>query len=404
MENNLNSELNQPNIENDMPKKRSYSKNRKDFWKGVVCGCIIAVVLCVVSATVLLNFTDIGLANTIKRNAKLKTLKNLVDENFLYSDNVTDSSITDGLCKGYIYALGDEYSEYFTKDEYKEFLNSVNGEISGVGIKFAVDTETGNFVAKEVVENSPAESAGVKAGDILLKVDGEEITGKTIDDAVSLVRGDNGTKVTLTFDRNGKTIEKTMTRAIIKEATVTYKMLDNQIGYIKISQFADKTANEFEEAKKALEDQNMKGLIVDLQDNPGGYVESTAEILKSLLPKGNIVSVKYKNDKTEKITCDGKNEFDKPLAVLINGESASASEIFAGAIQDYKKGKLIGKKSYGKGVVQKMYPLSDDTMVKITTAEYYTPKKQRINKKGLTPDIESTDALNDAIKYIEEEL
>ena len=224
--------------------------------------------------------------------------------------------------------------------------------------------------------------------DVLLEVDGKNIQGEDLNTVVSYVKGEKGTEVTLTVLRDGEEVEATAVRDTIEVQTVEYRMMDDQIGYISVSEFDDVTYDQFKTALDDLEGQKMQALVIDLRNNPGGNVETVTDMLKLLLPEGPIISIKDKNGNTEEMTCDGENEFTKPLAVLVNGYSASASEIFSGAVQDYGTGTIVGTTTYGKGVVQQLISLGDGTCLKVTIAEYYTPSGRSINGVGVTPDVE----------------
>ena len=246
----------------------------------------------------------------------------------------------------------------------------------------------GTITVTNIYEDSPADKAGMQVDDILLEVDGRDIQGEDLNTVVSYVKGERGTEVTLTVLRDGDEVDLAAVRDTIEVQTVEYRMLDGQLGYISVSEFDDVTYDQFKTALDDLEAQDMQGLIIDLRNNPGGNVDTVTDMLKLLLPEGPIISIKDKNGNTEEMTCDGENEFTKPLAVLVNGYSASASEIFSGAVQDYGTGTIVGTTTYGKGVVQQLISLGDGTCLKVTIAEYYTPSGRSINGTGVTPDVE----------------
>ena len=244
------------------------------------------------------------------------------------------------------------------------------------------------ITVSNVYEGSPAEKAGMKSGDILVQVDGHQTSGKDLDTVVSWIKGEQGTEVVLRVLRNGKELELTAVRDIIEVQTVAFEMKDGKVGYIAVSEFDKVTYEQFKDALNELEARGMEGLVIDLRGNPGGNLTTVTEMLKLLLPEGTIVSTKDKYGNTDEITCDGANEFTKPLAVLVDQYSASASEIFCGAIQDYGIGTIVGMKTYGKGVVQQILDLGDGTSLKVTVAEYYTPSGRSINGTGVEPDVE----------------
>ena len=250
------------------------------------------------------------------------------------------------------------------------------------------DVDAGTITITQVYEDSPAEEAGILAEDILIQVDDHVIAGESLDEIVTWIKGEQGTEVTLHVLRDGKELALTAIRDTVQAMTVDYEMKDGQVGYIYIQEFDDVTEDQFREALTILEEQGMKGLVIDIRSNPGGNLDTVVAMLQMLLPEGDIVSIRDRDGEQEKYTCDGTNAFDKPLAVLVNQYSASASEIFSGAIQDYGIGEIIGMTTYGKGVVQDILDLGDGTSMKLTTAEYFLPSGRSINQKGIIPDVE----------------
>ena len=246
----------------------------------------------------------------------------------------------------------------------------------------------GTITVTDVYEDSPADKAGMKAGDILCQVDDKPVDGESLETVVSWVKGEKGTEVTLYVERDGEQLELTAVRDTIEMQTVEYEMKEDQIGYIAVSEFDEVTYDQFKEALDDLENQGMEGLVIDLRNNPGGNLDTVTDMLRLLLPEGTIVSIKDKDGNSEELTCDGENEFTKPLAVLVNQYSASASEIFSAAIQDYGTGRIVGVTTYGKGVVQQLITLGDGTCLKLTIAEYFTPSGRSINGTGVEPDVE----------------
>ena len=383
-------------IENKAAEKMEDSANdNRKFWKGVLCG-VIAVLAVLIAGTGICYGVSVVKGETMvaeskqekKVQQKLKQIQKVIDKYYLYEDEVDEDALEDGIYSGYVAGLGDQYTVYYTAEERKKLMESVSGKYSGIGASLMKDTETGGAVVAKVYEGTPAEEAGVKEGDIIYKVDGSTISDEGLDEIVSWIRGEEGTKVTLYVNRDGEQLELTATRKSLEMPTVSYEMKDNRIGYIAVSEFDDVTLNQFKTALDALDEQGMQGLVIDLRSNPGGNVDTVTDMLKLLLPKGTIVSVKDKNGNEETYTSDGSHEFTKPMAVLVNQYSASASEIFSGAVQDYGIGKIVGTTTYGKGVVQQIIPFSDGTAMKVTLAEYFTPNGRCINKKGVTPDVE----------------
>lgn len=308
----------------------------------------------------------------------------------MYNDDIDKAELQKWLIKGYVQGLGDPYSVYYDEAETQSLMESTSGEFGGIGVVIQQDIDTMVMTFTNVYAESPGEKAGLKDGDILYKVDGEDVTGQELDTVVSKIRGQKGTKVEITVYRKN-TLEEyscTVTRDIIEVTTVAYEMKEDNIGYIIVSGFEQVTYKQFEEAIKDLNEQGMEKMIVDLRDNPGGNLSTVCEMLDLILPEGTIVYTEDKNNVREVITSDDKKQMQIPMAVLINGNSASASEIFAGAIQDYEMGTLVGTTTYGKGIVQNIYSLGDGTSLKLTTSEYFTPNGRNIHGIGIKPDIE----------------
>lgn len=369
-------------------------KKKKGYGAGIVTG-ILATVL--VSLLLLGGFRVItntagsyasGKVTEKEVSKKLNKLNALIDKYYLYEDEIDTDKLAEGIYSGYTSALGDKYTVYYDEDETKALMESTSGIFSGVGATLTKDADTGYATIVNVYEDSPAEKAGLKAGDILEKIDDHEVGDEQLDTVVSWIKGEKGTDVKITVLRDGEELELTATRDTIEVKTVSYEMKENQIGYIRVSEFDTVTYDQFKEALDDLEKQGMQGLIVDLRNNPGGSLDTVTNMLRLLLPEGTIVSTKDKNGKKDEITCDGTHEFKKPMAVLVNQYSASASEIFSGAVQDYGTAKIVGVTTYGKGVVQQLMDLGDGTCLKVTIAEYYTPNGRSINGKGVEPDVE----------------
>ena len=319
---------------------------------------------------------------------KLTQIQKLIDKNYL--SDVDADALRDGIYKGYVSGLDDPYSVYYNEEETKALNETTQGEYQGIGAVLTEDTDTGIVTIVQVYKDSPAEKAGVKANDILYKVDDTEMTGLDLNKVVTYIKGDKGTKVKLTVIRGDdkEQLELTATRDKIEAQTVSHKMLEDNIGYIQVTEFDSVTTDQYKSALDDLENQGMTGLVVDLRNNPGGNVSTVCDMLDMMLPEGLIVYTQDKDGNKETATSDEEHQFTKPLVVLMNGNSASASEIYAGAIQDYGIGKIVGTQSYGKGVVQQIFDLGDGTSVKLTIADYYTPKGRNINGKGITPDVE----------------
>ena len=319
---------------------------------------------------------------------KLDQLNALIDKYYLYEDEIDEDALIDGIYSGYAAALGDPYTVYYGEEETKALFESTSGEFSGIGATMSQAAGGGTITVTDVYEDSPADKAGMKAGDILCQVDDKPVDGESLETVVSWVKGEKGTEVTLYVERDGEQLELTAVRDTIEMQTVEYEMKEDQIGYIAVSEFDEVTYDQFKEALDDLENQGMEGLVIDLRNNPGGNLDTVTDMLRLLLPEGTIVSIKDKDGNSEELTCDGENEFTKPLAVLVNQYSASASEIFSAAIQDYGTGRIVGVTTYGKGVVQQLITLGDGTCLKLTIAEYFTPSGRSINGTGVEPDVE----------------
>lgn len=324
---------------------------------------------------------------------KLDVLDGLVDKYYLYEDEVDEDHRREGVYSGFINSLGDPYSVYYDKEATETLKESMTGEYEGIGAVLSEDEETGTVRVIKVYQDAPADRCGLKKEDRIVAVDGKDVNDKDLNEVVTWIRGEKNTQVTLTVRRIGKDgksdeLKLTAIRANIEMETIEYKMLDGKVGYIAISGFEQVTKDQFKEAVKALDADGAKGLVIDLRDNPGGDLDTVCEMLDYLLPEGVVVYTKDKNDKREDYTSDEAHQYNKPISVLANRYSASASEIFCGAIQDYAAGKIVGERTYGKGVVQQILNLGDGTSLKLTVAEYFTPKGRMINKKGVKPDVE----------------
>jgi len=319
---------------------------------------------------------------------KLTTLEGLVD--YYYLNDTDKAAYADGIYKGFIDTLDDPYSVYYTAEEYSALQESSSGLYCGIGATVSQDPDTGIITIVKPFENGPAYKAGILPGDILYKVDKVEVTGDDLSAVVSKMKGTAGTKVTITVVREGEDdpIDVTIARAQIEVPTIEYKMLSGKIGYIIISEFDEVTVAQFKAAVTKLEKQGMKGLVVDVRDNPGGLLDSVVQILDRLLPKELIVYTEDKYGNRVEENAEDAKKIKVPMAVLINGNSASAAEIFAGTLQDYKVATIVGTTSFGKGIVQSVIPLTDGTAVKLTISKYYTPLGRNIHGIGITPDVE----------------
>lgn len=323
-------------------------------------------------------------------NDKLEALQAVIDRYYLYDDEIDQDALNEGIYKGYVAGLNEPYTTYYTKEEYTALEESSSGIYSGIGVLISQDVKTGLISLVRIFPGSPAEEAGLLAEDVISKVAGEEVTGRDLNEVVSHIKGKEGTSVEIEIFRpsTNEYITKTVERRTIEVRMVEYEMLDDQIGYISISEFEEPTPDQFGEAVDDLTDQGMKGLVIDLRNNPGGLVDSCVAVVDRILPSDQLVVYTVdKNGKKEEEKTSDSETVDLPIAVLMNGESASASEIMGGCLQDYEKATLVGTQSFGKGIVQYVIPMGDGSAIKLTAAEYFTPEGRNIHGSGLTPDV-----------------
>lgn len=327
-----------------------------------------------------LGFNEQGFSNLIRFITAYRFIETK------YVNDTDDVKLIDGAIDGMVKSLNDPHSNYLSPKMYKTLMEQTEGSFAGIGVVMGMDNEQKIHIVG-IMENSPGQKAGLQEGDEILAVDGVPVTQMAFDEVAAHVRGQAGTDVVLTIMRDNANQDITITRDNIKLKTVGHKMLDNNIGYIQIVSFSEDTANEFNEAYNDLKNQGMKALVLDLRNNPGGLLTTCVEIAKKLVPKGEIVSIVDKQGNKETYSSSLEAP-EYPLVVLINKNSASASEILSGAIQDTKTGTIIGNTSYGKGSVQTILPMFEDDAVKLTIAKYYTPSGRSIDGTGITPDIE----------------
>ena len=372
-------------------------KDRKQFWKGIAAGFIITLVLvegAMLGRSLLTGMEEKNREESGQLNltgseveGKLEEIQTLMEAYYL--DDIDSEQVENYLYKGAVAGLGDIYAAYYTEEEYQSMIDSTNGSYYGIGVEISQNMTTGVITISRIFEGSPAEEAGLLPGDVVYRIAGREVTGEDLNKVVALIKGEEYTTVTVEVARDGEDdyLEFEVERRTIEVPTVEFEMLEDQIGYIAITSFDDVTTDQFITALDTLESQGMEALVVDLRNNGGGLVSSVCAILDRLLPEGLIVYTEDKYGNREEEYSDAEHYFDKPLAVLVNGNSASASEIFAGAIKDYGIGTLVGTTTYGKGIVQKIYPLSDGTAVKLTVSKYYTPNGNNIHGTGIEPDV-----------------
>jgi carboxyl-terminal processing protease len=379
---------------------------RKNFLTGLLSGVFGTVLLCLIglglyngvyeperinanpieNVSAASNYDDDSYNEIVE---KLTVLKYLIDTYYL--EDVDTEDFATGIYKGFISSLKDPYSTYYTKEEYESLMESSSGVYHGIGAVVSQDVKTGVITIVKPYKDGPAYKAGLLPNDIIYKVEGEEVTGEDLTEVVSKIKGKEGTKVNLTIIRDGVAdpMDFTIVRKKINIPTIEYEMLKDKIGYIQITEFDEITISQFSSAVSDLEKKGMKGLVIDVRDNPGGLLNSVVDILDRLLPKGKlVVYTEDKYGKREEEITDDSLRFNKPIAVLINGNSASASEIFAGTLQDYKMATIVGTTSFGKGIVQRVIPLTDGTAVKLTISKYFTPNGRNIHGEGIVPDVE----------------
>ena len=318
---------------------------------------------------------------------KMKSILHCLDE-YYYLTPITDEEMEEGIYAGIVNALGDPYSVYYTEEELTKLLDDTAGVYYGIGAYVSIDTATGLPKISGVIEDTPAEACGLRSDDLIYAVDDMEVYGYELNDAVDLIRGEEGTQVELTIIREDETdyLHFTVTRAKVESPTVKYEMKENGIAYIQITQFESITTKQWEEAVSQAKKDGMEKLILDLRDNPGGSLSTVVSIADSILPEGIVCYTEDKKGKKETEKSDA-DCMEIPMVVLVNGNSASASEILSGAIKDYEWGTLIGTTTYGKGIVQQIIPFTDGTGIKVTISSYFTPNGTNIHGTGIEPDI-----------------
>lgn len=310
----------------------------------------------------------------------------LVDKYFL--GTVDQEKVKESMLKGYFEGLGDKYTTYISPEEMTDYKASIVGNFVGIGVYMSVDTNADKVVIVSPIENSPAAKAGIQAGDYIVSVDGTKYTAKDSDTVASVIKGEEGTNVTVGIERNGEYKEYTIKREKIVINPIKSKMLENNIGYIKVSSFDEGTGSSFVEKYRELENQGIQSLVIDLRNNGGGIVDEAITMLNEIVEKDKPLLITTDKNGKEEITYASKDPTIKvPIVVLVNGNTASSSEIFSGALKDLGKAKIVGNKTYGKGVIQEFLSLSDGSGVKITTEEYCTPNRNKINKVGIEPDV-----------------
>ncbi len=358
--------------------------------KNLVFTIVITAIITALVSNICFNLAYFGSYG--KSVQKISVVKNMLSEYSLF--NVDEDKVADYASMAMAAAVDDPYTAYYPKDDFSSYRTNIVSTYVGVGATLGADTENDCLVVVAPMEDSPSEKAGMKSGDIITAIDGRVYNSAQLSEAATYLKnGEAGSTVTVSLKREDKEFDIVITRDKIVKISVKSKMLSNDIGYIRITGFESKTESdgkdtydEFCENLDALKSAGMKKMVIDLRDNPGGDLNVVCEIADSLLPKGTITYTEDKHGKRNTMTSDDK-QLDLPAAVLVNGGSASASEVLTGALMDYDKATVIGEKTYGKGIVQTVFPFSDGSGMSITTAKYYTPNGNCIHGIGIEPDI-----------------
>lgn len=361
---------------------------KKSFRKGLISGIVPVLIIAVlVNILVYRNMTSKRIEVSKDTATKINKIEELIDDKYLFDYEKED--IETAIIKAYVSGLGDPYSEYYTEEEFEQIGQSAAGSYCGVGVYVTYDEDGRGIKILQVIEGGPAEDEGLKDGDIITAIDGNAIELDNFELATSPLAGEEGTKVTVTILRNGKEKDYELTRSVIKQNYVKSGMLDNNIGYVYLAQFTASAVEQFENAVDELKKNGAESIIFDLRDNPGGVLNGAVSILDYLLPEGLIAYVEDKyGNRTDYKSTDGTDELDISCVVLVNENSASASELFTGALKDRGYATVVGKKTFGKGIVQSLFSLGDGSGLKITVERYFTPNGVCIHGTGIEPDIE----------------
>ena len=359
---------------------------KKEFWKGFGAALVLVLAVSIVWKPLcrMIPWQSIPFEIPLSRSAKAEIMESYLDKYYVeaFDETLVEEMLFSGMAAG----VGDRYTYYMSEETLEQYLENTNGNFDGVGIEVYTNQD-GEVVISRVMEGQPAQQAGMQEGDVIVGVNGEDLRGKMVSDVAARIRGKAGTEVTIEVLRKstGKTLEMTMERAVVVMESVDSRMIKGDIGYISISGFKENTYEQFKTALDALQKEGMKGLVLDLRDNPGGLVKSVYQIGEELLPEGTMVYTLDKQEKREDLKCDGEY-LDIPLVVLVNENSASASEILAGAVKDTGRGTLVGAQTFGKGLVQRLFTLPDGSGLNVTIQKYYTPKGTSIHGIGIEPD------------------
>lgn len=377
--------------------------------KAIVYGVILVVVTALFTSTLQIAIgnkvvVSKDIYESLKKYNKMLALESIIDDDFYQKPS--EANLVNGAIKGLFSGLDDPYSQYYTADEFERLKEQTSGSFVGIGVVISPNSEDDSITVVSPIEGSPAEKSGILAGDKILKVDGKTVSAKNSDEAVSKIKGKKGTEVDLTIKRGEQLIDVKVKREEIVSKTVKSEVLEDNIGYLKITSFSEHTYKEFKTALDKLKKDNIKGLVLDLRDNPGGLLTVCKDIADDLIGEGTIVYTKDNKGDTEYLKSN-EDKLGLPIAVLTNKNSASASEILTGAIVDNKEGVSVGTTTFGKGLVQSVRELKDGTGYKLTTAQYFTPNGDYINGKGIKPTIEEKDVdkqLPAAIEWVKENI
>lgn len=358
----------------------------KEYTAGVLTG-VLVVTLAVGGVKFVQQRQYNGVLSDTSHVQKIEYLEKLIDQEYL--GEVDNDEMAEGVYAGLVYGLGDVYSRYYTADEYAQETALTDGAYAGIGVSIQKNKNGGVQIA-ECYEGGPGAEAGLQTGDVITAINDTDVTDMELSDVVSMIRENKDKTIVLTVLRENEDSSREISVDVtdVELPSVSGEMIDESTGYIQITQFTGVTPQQYKDTFAELKDKGMERLVIDLRDNPGGLLTSVCDILREILPEGLIVYTEDKYGNREEETCDGKNKLDMPLAVLVNENSASASEIFAGAVQDHGVGTIVGTTTYGKGVVQELRQLSDGSAVKLTVSNYYTPNGNSINKVGIKPDVE----------------
>lgn len=373
-------------------------QGRHSFSRGLIFGIVIGVVAGLAAAAAsgtvssLVSYTS----SDLSYEDKIEIIEAYIEE--YYIGEVDEEALEAGILSGMLSGLDDDYAAYYTAQEMEDLLEDNSGEYAGIGISITM-SDDGYPTVYKVFDGTPAAEAGIQVNDIIIEAAG--VTDfESLDDVVAVVRGEAGTTVDITILRGDEEIELTVERQNIEVETVTWEMLDGSIGYIYISEFDTVTEDQFKEAVDELVADGAVGIIFDLRDNPGGQLDTVVAMADYVLPEGTIVTVEDASGDVDEYTSDDENQLDLPMVCIINGNSASASEVFVGALKDYGVATVVGETSFGKGIVQSLWQLSDGSGIKFTTAVYYTPSGFSLHGVGITPDVEVSlpdDAYDDGV-------